>query len=211
MFKLELNTEPTEAQSTQRETPGTKAPGPRNFFCCGVRLRAGRGRPGLQGRSHRNARSVAYRRTAPDAAIKGAQGSVHLLIGRFKAPRPSNFFCCGVRLRAGRGRPGLQGRSHRNARSVAHRRTAPGAAIKRHPRINAPAHRSIQSPRAPRLLLLWRAPSRRLRAPRTTRRSHRNARSVAHRRDRTLNTDPSQLRARGCGTRRTDSKRVYLL
>jgi hypothetical protein len=27
-----------------------KAPGPRSFFCCGVRLRAGRGRPGLQDR-----------------------------------------------------------------------------------------------------------------------------------------------------------------
>src|ERR1700676_4297936 len=29
-----------------------KSPGPRDFFCCGVRLRAGRGRPGLQRPNH---------------------------------------------------------------------------------------------------------------------------------------------------------------
>jgi hypothetical protein len=49
--KPKLNTERTEALSTQRETLGTKAPGPRN---CG-------GRPGLQGRSYRDPRSAADR------------------------------------------------------------------------------------------------------------------------------------------------------
>jgi hypothetical protein len=85
-----------------------------------------------------------------------------------------------------------------------------------------------KSPRAPQLLLLWRAPSRRLRAPWATRAFPPGCAKCCASKNRTLEIDPSQLpsrlpsnlragraspsrlRVKGCGTRRTDPKRAYI-
>ena len=86
-----------------------------------------------------------------------------------------------------------------------------------------------QRPRASQLLLLRRAPSRRLRAPWATRTFPPGCAKCCASKNRTLEIDPSQLpsrlpsnlragraspsrlRVKGCGTPRTDPKRVYPL
>jgi hypothetical protein len=148
---------------TAKTETSTKSPPAPQFFCCGVRLRAGRGRPGLHGvepsrltggtaapeRKATNCRSLGpptrTRKTSalgtPDVgprddsenkrerkaplrdSLRSAarlSGQAGPLTGASKAARALDssrasqgkqgpqLFCCGVRFRAGRGRPGLQ-------------------------------------------------------------------------------------------------------
>jgi hypothetical protein len=146
---------------------------------------------------HSRCRTARRKKTATAFEIMASGGAV----GRLGLIFPSTLLASTDDLQTQ-----IQHRAHRDAEYTENKsgpgdirpsQTSTGSAIKRHPRIRAPAHRSIQSPRAPQLLLLRRAPARRLRAPWATRRPVRVT-PQSHAR-------PQLTRAKP----RTDPKRAY--